>query len=472
MPKTALGIQLTPSYALAVQLKGGWKTARVGQVTRVHLPDGPAEERAVALMESGLPQADAVLAGLPADAAFPRIVELPFSDRARVLQAAPLEAEETLPLPLEEVVCAAHVLERSGGRSRSLLAAAPIQRVEAIVDELRGGGLEPHNLDVEALALTGVVRRTLPPGAKAAVIDLSSGLCQAVLVDGSGPWSFHAFSATAKDPGLIAEVTAVVSRWREEWFAPEHVYLCGPAARDQDLPDWSSALGSPVELLPFPGDGIADESGEAASWPDWAIPLGLALREAFAREGSQINLLQGPFAPARSGGPWKRLAAVGGAYLGVLLILWGVAVWVQSSYLDTQYQALRDQIRNAFREALPRVQTIVSEVDQMRTAVRDLEGRAQSLGSLVDREAAPLRILREISTRIPKDLEVEFRDFTVEEGRVRIEGVTTSFDAIDKIKADLSQYPRFASVTVSDAKAGVERDKVLFKLTINMGREG
>ena len=83
-----------------------------------------------------------------------------------------------------------------------------------------------------------------------------------------------------------------------------------------------------------------------------------------------------------------------------------------------------------------------------------------------------MSILREISARIPAEIEVEFRDFTVEEGRVRIEGITTSFDAIDKIKADLAEYPRFATVVVSDAKAGVDRNKVLFKLTISLGREG
>jgi general secretion pathway protein L len=472
MPKTALGIKLSPKEALVVHLKGGWKTATVGQVFRIPLPEGSPEERGGALLGAGLPQADAVIAGLPADAAFPRIVELPFSDRARVLQAAPLEAEETLPLPLEEVLCDAHVLERSGGGSRSLLAAAPTKRVEALLDELTAGGLPPQTLDVEALALAAIVRPSLPAGGKAAVLDLAGGLCQGVLVDESGPWSFHAFSATSGDANLISEAAALLARWREAWFDPELVYLSGSDARSQDRAEWAAALGRPVEILPFPTNGVVDASGESSSWPDWAIPLGLSLREAFSRQGSQINLLQGPFAPAHSTGPWKRLAVMGGVYLGILLALWGVSVWTESAYRNAQYDALRTEIRSAFQEALPRVQNIVSEVDQMRTAVRDLEGRAQSLGSLVDREVSPLSILREISTRIPKELEVEFRDFTVEEGRVRIEGVTTSFDAIDKIKADLSQYPRFSSVTVSDAKAGVERDKVLFKLTINMGREG
>ena len=51
---------------------------------------------------------------------------------------------------------------------------------------------------------------------------------------------------------------------------------------------------------------------------------------------------------------------------------------------------------------------------------------------------------------IRPELEVEFRDFHAEEDRVRIEGTTTSFDAIDRFKAQLEDYPRFASITVSE----------------------
>ena len=40
-----------------------------------------------------------------------------------------------------------------------------------------------------------------------------------------------------------------------------------------------------------------------------------------------------------------------------------------------------------------------------------------------------------------------------------IDGMIRAVDASDRIKADLPQFPRFASVAVSDAKAGVERDK-------------
>ena len=472
MPKTTLGIRIGAREAVAVHLKGGWRSATVDRLIRVELPPHASpEERGVAVLEAGLPRADAVITALPADAVFPRVVTLPFTDRARLEQAAPLEAEESLPLALEEVVCHVQVLRRQKGASSVLLAAAPETRVTALLDELRASGLEPRVVDVEALALGTVAMRALPAGRTVVAIDLGPSLCQAVVVGPEGPLGFHAFSSQSGE-ATLPEATRFLSSLSRHSPAIEEVYLSGPEALAQDVEAWAQALGLPVRMLPFPSPTLVDETGGEYPWPAWAIPLGLALREGYAGQGSQVNLLQGNLAPGQDKGPWKGLAIRGGAYALTLLALWGLWVWRESAYRGAQYQVLRDEIRQVFREALPNVTNVVSEIDQMRSEVRELESRAASLGSLVDWEVSPLRVLREISTRIPPELEVEFRDFTVEEGRVRVEGVTTSFDSIDKIKADLADYPRFVSVTVSDAKAGVERDKVIFKLTISLNREG
>ncbi len=469
MPKTVLGIQIDHSRALAVHLQGGWKGAAVSCVRWVELPGGGADEAGAALLAAGLPHADAAVTALGGDAVFHRIVELPFVDRAKVVQAAPLEAEDSLPLPLEDLVCHSQILERGAGRSRALLAAAPEARVEDLLAALAAGGIQPQVVDVEALALGTVARRCLPGEPLVAALDLGPFVSQVVLVGAEGPFSFHAFSSA--HPELPNEVARYLAHWQELGQRAETLYLSGPRAGDADLETWSGTLGIPVRQLPRPSDAITPPSAEDLAWPGWAIALGLALREAGGRGGSRINLLQGAFAPRRESGPWRRRAITGGIYAALLLGLWGAAAWSESAYRESQYQELKTAVREAFRAALPDVTNIVSERDQMRARVDELEARAASLGSLVDREVSPLRILREISARVPGDLKVEFRDFTVEEGRVRVEGETTSFDAIDKIKADLAQYPRFATVTVSDARVGVS-DQVLFKLTITLGKEG
>ena len=472
MPKTILGIQLAPTEALAACLKWGWKGAIVDRVIRFELGQTGTDERGTAPLFPGMPHADTVVAALPSDEVFQRLVVVPFSDRNKATQAAPLEAEESLPMALEELICHVQPLRRDSRRTLALVAAAPIETVANLLDRLRSGGLDPRIVEVEALALVAVARASLGAGSAALVVDLSPRVRQGVFFSPDGPWSFGVYSSRAGDPSLRSEVSRDISRWKEEGNPIDTVFLSGPEASGQDLAVWRDELGMPVEILPLPRQGLRVESDGGIAWPGWAIPLGPALREGNPRTASQINLLQGPFAPTTGVGPWKSTGVQVGIYLLLLLGLWGAGAWIKVSYEETQYRALGASIRDAFRKALPEVKNVVSEIDQMRARVEELEGRAQSLGSLVDREVTTLRILREVSTRIPKDLEVEFRDLSVEEGRIRVEGVTGSFDAIDRIKAELATFPRFSSVTVSDAKAGVERDKVIFKLAINLGKKG
>ncbi len=457
MPKSVLGIQLAPEGSVAVRLQGGWRSTSVERVIRV----GPGGAEPV------LPPADTVVSALPADAVFAREVELPFTERAKVLQAAPLEAEESLPLPLEELVCHVHVLGRQGRTSRVLVAAAPTARLEALLEHLAGLGPAPRVVDVEPLALAAVVRPALSEGEIAVAVDLAPGRCQAAWVDERGPLGFHALSGEPGDAQLVVEIGVLVER-----AGATRVFVSGTGASTADLDAWTGELGLPVEQLPFPSRTVGAPTDPDLAWPGWAIPLGLALREGTGRGGSKINLLQGPFAPEGGAENWRPVAVRAAVYGAILLGLWGAGVWSEMAYLRSQYDSLRESVRATFRQTLPEVTQIVSELDQMRARVAELEERAGSLGSLVDREVSPLRILRELSSRIPKDVELEFRDFTVEEGRVRVEGVTTSFDVIDRIRAYVAGFPRFSTVTVSDAKTMAERNKVLFKLTIDLGTGG
>ncbi|RMG89454.1 MAG: hypothetical protein D6708_09960 [Candidatus Dadabacteria bacterium] len=464
MPKTAVGLQIRADRAEAARVKGGWKGAVVERVWDARLdPEHPA----AGIAALGLP-ADPVVTGLPADRVFPRRVQLAFTDRNRIAQAAPLEAEETLPLPLEDLVWDTVVLGRTGSGSRCLVVAAPADAVADRVDLAAQSGLRLEAVEPEPLALAGLVRAAgLVP---AWVCHLEPDRVQLVAVGPGDDLGFSCLPGGGADPDVLDQVALGLEATGLGEEAP--LYLSGPLARETDPEAWAARLGRPVERLPLPaGVQVADPEARA-SWPDWAVALGHGLREVWRPARIGANLLQGPFAPADRGAAWKGPAIRAAVYAAVLLALWGGAVAMEIAHRKAQYDALRAAVRERFHEVLPEVTNVVSEVDQMAARVEELENRARSLGSLVDREISPLRLLRDISARIPKEIEVELRDFVVEENRVRLEGVTVSFDAIDKIKADLAEHPRFTEVAVSDAKTLGGKDKVLFKLTLSLGKKG
>ncbi|MBI5016578.1 MAG: pilus assembly protein PilM [Deltaproteobacteria bacterium] len=470
MPKTALGILLTPGELLAVRVRTGWRGSVVDLVTRREVP-APDGGEADSTLAEALGRADPVVAALRTDEVFYREVELPFGDLRRLTLAAPLEAEESLPLPLEELVCDVYPLERSARHSRVLVAAAPTGRVGRLLTALRPLGLIPQIVDVEALALATVARLSLPPGETALILDASTHLAQVVVVRDGLAWSFHAFSARTGDPELVQEVRSVLEGIVATGTQPTHLYLSGTAASTLDEEAWSQDLGLPVRRLPFPRAGVQTSARAGLTWPQWAIPLGLALRGARAKGASPVNLLKGPFAPPRAAAPWRQTAVAAGLYAAVLVALWGATAWTEASNRREHLRALDAAIRQTFQAAVPEVRNVVSEVDQLRTKVTELETRDRNLTSLSNEETSPVRILRQLSASIPRDIDVEFRDLSIDPERVRIEGSTTSFRESERIKAAIiAADPRFASVT-SDAKDGAKPGEVLFTLTINLAEK-
>jgi Tfp pilus assembly protein PilN len=478
MPKTIVGLQVSPSRAVSVLLKAGLIGKAVVRVDSIPLsPSGETAERGGSLTSLRLPSKAVVHAALSGGEVFHRVVETPFSDRRRAEAAAPLEAEEGLPLPLERLLVHSRYLGREGSKSRVLVTAAPQESVARRVAEASAAGLHPQSLNTEPLALAAVASYSLPAKGDRLVLDLDTGLCQGVALRGHTPWRF--FTSSGSQGGRLAALEAAryLGSWEGDEYSPEAVYLTGPLAAEADLEEWSRLLGRTVSRLPFPARGVTARAEAMESWPSWAIPLGIALRDGMLHRSVGANLLVGSFAPAHLRTPWRRHLIAAGAYGAVVAALALATIWLDVSQKEAEIARLLEGVHRTFVSALPDVKFNTDreteraeyEVAALKERVKTLSERTEALDALTDPERSPLWALKAISEKIPRDVPVEIRDFQAEGESVRIEGVTASFDAIDRIKEEIQSIPRFSAVTVSDAKAGVDPSKVIFKLNIQYG---
>jgi general secretion pathway protein L len=450
----------------ALRLKGTWKSAVVDSV--VSLQFAPDDEASSALKRLRISPQDTIVSSFGANELFCRVVRVPFSDLKKIEQAAPLEAEETLPLPMEQTVGDVQLIESSSGQAKALYTAVPIKTVEKRLELFAASGTTIDLLDADPLALATLVQKTLKPGNNAWAVNLGTDLVQAVLVTPLGAIYFTALASTDNTELLVREFLRHLNLYAEQGHDAEFIYLCGTRATEALCAHWSESLGRRVELLPYPA-GVGSPPADAPPWPQWAVELGLGLRELTADRAHRVNLLTGPFSPHKGITAWTGKAVTVGIYALLLFIVWGIGAGIETTGKANRVAAVKASIREIFVSALPDVKNINDEVAQMRSRVAGLEERAKSLGSLLVKEVSPLSVLRHVSQEIPGNIEVEFREFIAEEDRVRIEGITTSFDAIDKIQGRLQAYPWFRTVTVSDAKSGIDPGKVIFKLTIELG---
>ena len=100
-----------------------------------------------------------------------RVLELPAIDNEQELEAAiRFQAQEELPMPLEQAVLDYHVLERvdngEGGRMRVVVVGARRDTVEHLLAVARKAGLQPELVDLSAFAMIRALY--VPPGTVAA----------------------------------------------------------------------------------------------------------------------------------------------------------------------------------------------------------------------------------------------------------------------------------------------------------------
>lgn len=406
-----------------------------------------------------------------ADSVFQRVVAVPFSDKAKAREIAPLMAEESLPLALEKLTIHTHVLEKTAEGARVFVAASPVERTARRIALLHEAGLEPKAVEAELSALAAVASLALASTVGVCAVELDGNSCKGVYIGPHGPEKYFALSAAADSPELPGELSLRLTAQKDSGSPLRAVYLSGPDAAGADLHAWREALGMVVELMPAPKKLGRMPEGDFPAWPAWAIPLGLALGETHANGAApHVNLLTGQFGGEEEIN-WRNRLTTAGVAVAVLVALWAASVGIEAAYKKKQLDSINDSIRKLFTANLPGVKNIVDEVAQLKQRAVEQEERARTLGGLLRKEVDPLRILKEMSERIPPDIKVEFREFVAEPERVRIYGETASFDALDKIKTKLSEYPWFSSVVVSDAKASVDQTKVIFRLTITLGQK-
>ena len=127
--------------------------------------DGLADQLKAFFKEHDLPKR--IRLGVASQKIALRVLELPAIDNDQELEAAiRFQAQEELPMPLEQAVLDYHVLERfddgEGGRMRVVVVGARRDTVEHLLAVARKAGLQPELVDLSAFAMIRALY--VPPG--------------------------------------------------------------------------------------------------------------------------------------------------------------------------------------------------------------------------------------------------------------------------------------------------------------------
>jgi type IV pilus assembly protein PilM len=174
--RSVVGLDIEPGFLAAAEFSNGNSPSLIRAATESLGPglfhegevidvDGLADRVRAFFREHDLPKR--IRLGVASQKIALRVLELPVINNEQELEAAVrFQAQEELPMPLEQAVLDYHVLERidnsEGGRMRVVVVGARRDTVEHLLAVARKAGLQPELVDLSAFAMIRALY--VPPG--------------------------------------------------------------------------------------------------------------------------------------------------------------------------------------------------------------------------------------------------------------------------------------------------------------------
>lgn len=379
-----------------------------------------------------------IISVIPGSRFTQRTIAFPFSDRKRIEKAVPFELEDMMPFDLDDMLLDHLVLEGGAGKeqgARVLCLALPKVALRQHLDLLASAGIDPQGVVPSFVGLAEVAKLLSADGT-----TLLLHGPDACLVAGGG---VRALRSVRQGPsgGLLQVLQAMETEQKER--VERSLVLGGDEGTLAALADAGVAGERIVPELG--GKKVAD-----------AGSLGAAL-------STSVNFRKGEFAfrAADEGMRRRRRPLIIAGSIAAALFC--VNVGVKVSIVRSGYNRLDREIREIYRSTFPDARAAGDPVRMMRDKVAEAHRLFGALGT----GGSALDVMKTVTDGIPKEIRVNFIEFNLEGDRLRLQGEAPSFEAVDKIKAELAKSPLFAAITVQDTRMGVD-NKVKFRFEIKL----
>ena len=404
---------------------------------------------------------DRFAAALPAGACFVRNLSFPFADPKKIEAALPLELSSRLPIVLEDFETAYRLAARDEeGLYAVTGAAVATQKIAEFLTPFEGEGLPLNILDSLPFALAAGLRQVCADGL---LIHFTAQEINLIWLKSGEVGDFRLIPVSLGGDQAKAQqrvLREAASLLRGQSFEETPVFLSGSGIDEKTLAAWQEVF----PLAAVPTVQVEDRPARAAD----LAAIALAWRAAVPAKEGEFNFRHGQFALRSEWAALKKGAIFAGSILCLALIIMAVAAYTNYARKAGQAEALQKEMTAIYRQTFPQSKVIVDIPMQMRSGLQELRKQGMFVGA----GTSPLAVLQEISSRMPDDIVVDVRELTYTMDNLRLEGVTASFDAINRIARSLSQSPMFGDAQISDAKMSLDGSRVDFRLSLPIVGKG
>jgi general secretion pathway protein L len=253
---------------------------------------------------------------------------------------------------------------------------------------------------------------------------------------------------------------------------PETIFFSGSGAL---YPETGALL---TRFLDIPAEQIDLSTDKRVSIDEHAVrmwnPLvmdnALALTLRDAKQGGGFNFRKDEFEIRTHYQGLKKGVRQVAVFLILIFCFLMVDMGTDYYLLKKRNTVLEESIRKTFRKTFPDVKKIVDPVQQAKVKISELKQSGMSNPEGYSKYTV-LDLLRDISERIPKSVDVHVTRMVVDSESVRITGTTDTFNTVDNLKSGLEPSPYFGAVAISSANLDRTGKRVQFELRMERKKE-
>jgi general secretion pathway protein L len=475
MTKRLVGIEITAQCIRMAIFTGEKENPTLERlVERAIDDDSVISKLLLEMLESPPGFADRFCCTLPTTDGFVRRLNFPFSDVRKIEAAAQMEMAAQLPTDISEHIVAITPPknDEQGGVVTTAVTAAR-ERIEAALQPFEEINLPLHVLGMSPYSEACGLQSWFSDGL---LVQVHEQQLLISLLQQSQVLSFEACGHINNNDGEKDGCHALATR-----ITREVAMICRSARLPQQPHHPLCLIGNGVspalikalaeqgfDLFKLPLRNNSQTGGQAADQTVAPAFLPVCAR-ALAADQSMVNFRRGPFTLKSEWASLRKHLYLGGALLLVALaITSGTAIhtWQHKTATAESY---RKQMTQIFRQTLPKSRAIVNIPMQLQAAVQQLKETSLLVG--LDKSTSALSALREVSAHTPTNLKVDIKKFNYATQTLVIDGVSTSFNSVNRLAGELRKSAIFSEVRIADAKTGLDGKQVSFRLQIAIGQQ-
>ncbi|MFQ5456099.1 MAG: type IV pilus assembly protein PilM [Nitrospirota bacterium] len=525
MAKRIVGIDIGDSSIKVVQLKRGMMNLELRESFVREIPQNTALSRdddiadiLRELFHSKKIRGDILTVSMPCRSLSTRIITLPFADPKKIEQVIGYEIENQIPFSIDEVIIDYQIIESNPEGSKILVIIAPKETIRSNLSLLSKAGIDPSIIDIDSFALYSFSQYYLKNGQDdVIIIDIGASTTAVAFIvnrrlygirnitmggdtltmsiskrlsisfdeaerykyemelsrDGSFTYNSGEGDIIIKGEldALVTEIKNTIHIYETETErSMPYLFICGGGSKLRGIREYLSIeLNKEITDIsksdPSSKTGLIDKNGDISHDPLFSHGLGLVLREALKKRGSEINLRKEEFVYGKIAKESisKLVSLLGAGILVIILLLSNL--YLKYYIADIRVKGLKEEIRGIFKKQFPDVKNIVNEIHQIKGKIKELKRDVSVLGNS---DFTILNILKELTESIPDDTKIDIHDLTIDNDKIRIEAETDSFESADKIKNEFNKIGFIKDVNISDAKVSADQTKVKFRINITI----